>query len=148
MRERTFSEAATMTAKQYLEQLGSLDRRIAVKRRDIADLRGRARSVTGSAETSVSASGTGDRVGSAAARIAGLERGIQSDIDSYVTLRAEITAVIDKVPDSLYVDILYRRYVHGQTWEKIAEEMNYAIRHVYRLHGQALREVSRVMTCH
>ena len=33
------------------------------------------------------------------------------------------------------------RYVLGKPWEKIAEDMNYGIRNVHRLHGEALREI-------
>ena len=135
-----------MNAKQYLSQIRNLERRIAIKRRDIEDLRSHARSVTGPAGgDAVSASGSGDRVGSTAARIVDLEREIQADIDRYVRLRAEITAVIDRVPDSVYVDILYRRYVHGQSWERIASEMQYDRRWIYRLHGRALHEISLLM---
>lgn len=84
-------------------------------------------------------------MGSAAVRIADLEREAQADRDRYNRQRQEIVAVIDSVPDSLLSDILNRRYVHGQTWEQIAEDTHYTLRWVYILHGRALREVERLM---
>lgn len=36
-------------------------------------------------------------------------------------------------------EILTRRYLLGQTWEKIAVEMGYSYRHVTKLHGYALK---------
>ena len=39
-------------------------------------------------------------------------------------------------------EIITRRYVMCQTWEAIAETMNYSIRQVTRLHGKALKKMS------
>ena len=40
-----------------------------------------------------------------------------------------------------YEDLLVKRYVFCETWEKIAEDMNYELRYIHKLHGKALREL-------
>lgn len=39
-------------------------------------------------------------------------------------------------------EIITRRYLMCQTWEKIADAMNYSIRQVTRIHGKALKKMS------
>lgn len=134
-----------MTTKQYLNQLRSLERRISAKRRDLADLRAKAQGMISPSAEPVQQTGNGDRLCAIVARIVDMEHETEDDIARYIELRAQITAYIDMVPDARYVDILYRRYVHGQTWEQIADGTGYALRHIYRVHGQALREFARVM---
>ena len=42
-------------------------------------------------------------------------------------------------------DILHRRYVLGQKWERIAVDLNYTYRNVIRLHGRALQKMKHVL---
>ena len=53
--------------------------------------------------------------------------------------RAEV--LIDSVPDAVQREVLTRRYIIGQTWEDIAESMNYSRQHITRLHGYALQNM-------
>ena len=49
-------------------------------------------------------------------------------------------AILDKVDclDDPYKTILLYRYRDGLTWDQIAENMNYNVRWVYRMHKKAL----------
>ena len=58
-----------------------------------------------------------------------------------VDVTCEISRAIQKIENYDYQDLLVKRYVLGQSWEKIADDMNYGIRNVHRLHGEALREL-------
>lgn len=51
----------------------------------------------------------------------------------------EIHDRIHTMQDGVEQEILERRYLLGETWEKIAVQMNYTYRHVVRLHGTALQ---------
>ena len=53
--------------------------------------------------------------------------------------RAEV--LIASVPDAVQREVLTRRYIIGQTWEDIAESMNYSRRQITRLHGYALQSI-------
>ena len=57
-------------------------------------------------------------------------------------------SAIDKVEDYRLHDLLVNRYINFYTWEKIAEDMDYSVVHIYRLHGQALKEFQNVMECY
>ena len=61
-----------------------------------------------------------------------------------VEVSCDIARVIRKVENGDYEDLLVKRYVLGETWEKIAEEMNYSEQHIHRLHGEALKKISDV----
>lgn len=50
--------------------------------------------------------------------------------------------LIRKVTDPAQREVLTRQYIIGQKWEDIAEAMHYSERHITRLHGIALKEIS------
>ena len=56
--------------------------------------------------------------------------------------RAEV--LIASVPDAVQREVLTRRYIIGQRWESIAVDMDYEVRHIYRLHGNALSVLSNM----
>ena len=72
--------------------------------------------------------------------------------DELIDKRDQAKALIDKVEDEGIRCVLYRYYILGQTWELIAVDMGYAIRHVYRLHGTGLLFLEKmslnVIKCH
>lgn len=47
------------------------------------------------------------------------------------------------VKDDKLRDILNRYYLYGHSWKRIAEDLGYSERHVKRLHGIALQEISK-----
>lgn len=71
------------------------------------------------------------------------------EIDAYTTeaLRAKVetSRLIDKVEDGTERELLRLRYIHHHTWEEIAEEMHYTLRHTYRLREKALASYSKII---
>lgn len=55
------------------------------------------------------------------------------------TLRTQICKQIGELADERYRHLLYARYSNMWTWEEIAVDMHMAVRHIYRLHGDALQ---------
>lgn len=47
------------------------------------------------------------------------------------------------VKDDKLRDILNKYYLYGQSWERIAADLGYSERHIKRLHGNALQEISK-----
>ncbi len=58
-------------------------------------------------------------------------------------VKTEIALAIFKVQDIRYRTLLELHYLKKITWEKVAEEMHIDVRHIYRLHGEALKEIKR-----
>lgn len=135
-----------MGAKEYLQQVRKLNILIDRKIEQRDSLRADTVRITAHSEGErVKSSGNLMRLSDTIAKIIDLENEINADIDKLVNLKKEIIAVIDSIDNSDMIDLLYRRYLKYEKWEKIAVEMNFNIRWIYRLHGQALKKISEKM---
>ena len=61
-----------------------------------------------------------------------------------IAARQRAEMLIASVPDAVQREVLTRRYIIGQRWESIAIDMDYEVRHIYRLHGNALSILSNM----
>ena len=131
-----------MTAKEYLTQEYRLDQRIRSKQEQISALNDLA--------TSCSASMTGmprnpnkggSRMADAVCKIVDLQDSIAADMQELVELKAEIIATIKAVDCIEYQLILEKRYISGKSWPEIAVDLGYKMRHLYKLHDEALAVV-------
>ena len=86
-----------------------------------------------------------DRVGVAVAKIATLEQEINNEIDELSKVKSEIEETIAAVSDERLRLILTARYINCNRWEQIAVIQNIELRWLYRLHGRALSEVSKII---
>ena len=129
--------------KEYLRQIRLFDICIRQKEAELAAMR--------SELENMSAAVTGERVQTSAkdkmsekvSHIVDLERQIIQDKESFLRMKDRIINEIQGLDNSVYVDILYKRYVEYKQLEEIAVEMNYSYRQVLRLHGFALQEFKR-----
>lgn len=131
-----------MTAKEYLNQAYRLDQRIRSKQEQISALNDLA--------TSCSASITGmprnpnkggSRMADAVCKIVNLQDSIADDMEKLVELKTEIIATIKAVDCIEYQLILEKRYISGKSWPEIAVDLGYKMRHLYKLHDEALAAV-------
>ena len=63
---------------------------------------------------------------------------LQAELDNKWNARCAIKDAIEKLPDETEKAVLNFRYINGWKWEKIADGMGYTVRHVARIHGDAL----------
>lgn len=131
-----------MTAKEYLSQAYRLDQRINSKIEQVASLNELATkctsTLTGMPRNPNRASSTmADAVG----KIIDLQNEINRDIDRLVDLKREIVTVIKAIENPEYQTLLEKRYLCFLTWEKIAVDMGYDLRWLYRIHKRALDEI-------
>lgn len=135
-----------MKAKEYLQQIRSLDIKINNRIKQREDLLSRITSMSlATADPDRVQTGRNfDPLGSDMAKYLDMEREINVMIDSLIDLKDKIIGQIHQLPDPAHIDLLYKRYVEYKTWELIAVEMNYTIRWIHCLHGQALQEFARV----
>lgn len=131
-----------MTAKEYLSQAYRLDQRINSKIEQVASLNELATkctsTLTGMPRNPNRASST---MADAVEKIIDLQNEINRDIDRLVDLKREIVTIIKAIENPEYQTLLEKRYLCFLTWEKIAVDMGYDLRWLYRIHKRALDEI-------
>lgn len=130
-----------MTTKDYLNQIGRLNRMINNKIVEIAQLKELACSISAiQTGERVQTTPNYDKIGTAYAKIDDMERKLDKLIDTYVDKKNHIISQIDGVEDEMLYNILFARYIERKTFEKIATELEYSWRQIIRLHGKALKQ--------
>lgn len=138
-----------MTAKEYLGQAYRLDQRINSKLEQIASLNELATKCTSTLtgmprNPNHGTSTMADAIG----KIIDLQTEINRDIDRLVDLKREMVKLIKAVDNTEYQTLLELRYLCFKTWEQIAVDMGYNVRHVYRLHDEAVESIVVPKTSH
>lgn len=136
-----------MTAKEFLAQAWHIDRRI--ERRCEERDRLLARLTAGrTANLNGMPRGGGYDWTDAVSRLIEMEREIGAEIIDLCRIKREVNTAINQVEDMRYRQLLELRYRNYYSWERIAREMGFDVRHIYRLHGEALLCVRVPETCH
>lgn len=130
-----------MTAKEYLSQAFRLDERINSKIQQLESLNALATKSTSTLSDMPKSPNRSSRMEDAIVKIVDLQDEINKDIDSLVELKAEIMRAIKAVDNIEYRTIFEKRYLCFLTWKQIAVDLDYNVRHLYRLHGEALAQV-------
>jgi hypothetical protein len=129
-----------MTAKQYLSQIRRIKMRVAALSEQLACMK----EVAGLASSVLS-----DIPHSPNRNIHKLENEVikqiewEEKIQSELGRLEEVNSTIAAVADPTLQTLLVKRYVNGETWEKIASDMYISIRHVYRFHDEALALIEK-----
>lgn len=71
-----------------------------------------------------------------------LEEEINGEIDRLVDLKTEVRRRIEAIPDERYRAILAAKYLNYQSLDRIADDMGYEQRQIFRLHGRALQAIN------
>ena len=66
---------------------------------------------------------------------------IKREIDICIKNSGEIEEIVNSCKDILAREVAVRKYIYGQSLEKIAEELNYSARHIQRIHNKAVEEL-------
>ncbi|MDO4564690.1 MAG: hypothetical protein Q4C04_03675 [Clostridia bacterium] len=138
-----------MMKKEYLSQAYRLDQRINSKLEQVESLNNLATKVnttlTGMPKNPNRATST---MADAVTKIIDLQAEINCDIDRLVDLKREMVTVIKAVGNKEYQTLLELRYLCFKTWEQIAVDMGYNVRHVYRIHDEAVESIVLPQTWH
>ena len=127
----------------YQEKLAFLRRyREAVQQEDtilqeIEALRTQAARVT-QALTGMPGGGDGQALPRAVEQILEVQEKLQAQAARTAESRTQVAAAIYRVDDPLRRDILTRRYILGQRWERIAADRGFTLRRVLQLHRSAV----------
>ena len=105
---------------------------------ELAQLRAEAASVSAALSGMPSGGGDGQAIPRAVERIADAESRLASAYGTALAERSRVKDAIDTVPDHLRRDILTRRYILGQRWERIAADNNLTLRRVLQIHHKTV----------
>lgn len=136
-----------MTAKEYLEQVRHKQAEIENLKRDKEAVKDMLYSLGGGGEGErVQSSRNNDKFGTLFGRIDEMERRIDDKIIDLMQFRMKVSEQINDLDNASYITVLNCRYIHFQSWEKIAgsafdEERN--VRSVQKLNGLALQEFEK-----
>ena len=130
-------------AKKYLSQAFGLNQRIESKLGQIEDLHDLATKATVTySDMPKSPNRDGSRMEDATIKIIDLENEINQDMMKLVELKKDIIRRIKAVESVELQTILELRYLSYMRWEEIAIELGYGIDNVFRLHRNALDEIT------
>lgn len=134
-----------MTVKEYLGQAYRLDQRINSKLEQVDSLNELATKAT-SILTGMPKNPNKSKsiVADTVVKIIDLQTEINKDIDRLVDLKREIVAMIKSVSNTEHQTLLELRYLCFKSWEQIAVDMGYNVRHVYRIHDEAVDKIKLV----
>lgn len=134
-----------MKIKEYLNQAHRLDQRINSKLEQISSLHDLASKATVTYSDMPRNPNKGkSRIEECILKIMELEEEINRDIDRLVDLKTDITHLIKKLDSHEYQILLEQRYLCFKSWEQISVDLGYSIQHTFRLHDEALKELSRL----
>ncbi len=130
-------------AKEYLQQLKRLDIVIKQKSKEVDDLHLKSKSI-GSIDYSkervqTSPSGEASFV-KLIGRIVDLEAEISQEINNFIDEKHKIINQIQKLNNTDYIRLLYKRYVEYKSLEHICVEMDFSYDYIKHLHGCALKD--------
>ncbi|TFJ55459.1 hypothetical protein CKN96_12720 [Carnobacterium maltaromaticum] len=131
-----------MTPKEYLKQAYRIDKRIdkeVLRLKELRELAGCAQTVSYGELISSPNRNTEAPFVKVMEKVYLLENHINQQIDKYVDLKRQMSDAIDALPNPDQNLVLSYRYVHGWTWEQIAEELNADRSTVLRWHAKALK---------
>lgn len=131
-----------MTAKEYLSQAFIVDVDINTKLDQLDRLNALATKAT-TTFSEVPFTGTPDphRREDIIVKIIDLEDRIKEEMRRLVDLKSEIMTVVARIDEPEQRIVLEKRYLEFKKWEDIAVEMHRSLRSIYRLHGEALKNV-------
>ena len=135
-----------MEAKEFLRQYQNTLIDIRNMEAEALELEEMALSITVNTENErVQSSGSGDSMASLVAKICDMKIMIMEKRSLALDKLQQVERVIAEVENKDYRQLLHRRYIEGNTWEKIAVEMNYSYQWICKLHGRALQEIERIL---
>ena len=138
-----------MTAKEYLGEARTLRIRIKGKQERIKQLQELAESTTYNiAAERVSGGSNTQKIPAVVSCIADFRQEIAEDTAKLIQRQREIQCYINQMHREKLKTVLELYYLNGLTFQDVAERMDKSVRHITRLHGDALQEIEKeILKC-
>jgi len=135
-----------MTAKEYLSQAYRLEQRIKSKQNQLSSLEnistGCSSNITGMPRNpSPTQSPMADAVG----KIVDLENELEKELTQLINYKIRVLELIHSMENIECQLILEKRYLFYMPWERIAQDLNYSVGWVMKLHRKSLCEIDEVL---
>ncbi len=114
---------------------------------ELEQLRSQAERITPVLSATPGGGGNGQQLPAIVERIEDIRSQMTGRIEQGLTARTEIAEAIDQLTDAQELEILRRRYLLGQRWGEIAQEMNLNRRWAMRLHRRAVEKLEIKEDC-
>lgn len=139
-----------MTAHEYLGQIHELDLQIRRKQEKALKIKESLYASGISYENIGDAKphNTGDAMGEAMAKVIDYFQEIENDTARLIVLRIEADNIIGQLDVEVERRILERHYLFYESIEKIAEDIGYSTRTVYRYRNSGLKKLTLPESCH
>ncbi len=108
---------------------------------ELEQLRSQAERITPVLSATPGGGGNGQQLPAIVERIEDIRSQMAERIEKGLAARTEIAAVIDQLTDAQEIEILRRRYLLGQRWEQIAQEVHLNRRWTTKLHKKAVEKL-------
>lgn len=131
-----------MTPKEFLRQVYKENQEVVEIKEQLDVLRSLASKTTSTPpDKPMSDGGVGLDFDIVISEIVELEEEYYKKVEHALTTRAQVKACIDMLDKPTYRRVLNLRYMYFMSWDEISLHMTYSIRHIHKLHGQALQEI-------
>ena len=139
-----------MTAKEFLQQVYFAQQEVEMKLEQIERLQSLATRITTRFKSTPSGSNSIDsRIEISVAEIQEQINRLSEEVTKLLSVSKEVQATIAQVEKVISRRILEYRYLSFFTWKQIAIMMRTSLRHVYKLHKEALENFSTQFSkCH
>ena len=133
-----------MTAKEYLNQLMSIEKLIQLKTTELERLMALATKVTSALnDCKVETSPDNTKTQNIIIKMAELREEIEEQASRYTSLYRKIEEEIDDIEDDRYKILLIMRYMKGASFSDIADKLGYEKRWTLVLHKRALQDFEK-----
>ena len=128
-----------MTAREYLQQYRQLRKEVERMHEDALRLYARA-SRTTTMLTGMPRGGTGSWT-DVVDRIIDMGEHVDARMNELKQMEDNVIRAINAIPYSTQRQCLWRRYVMGESWPKVARTLGYSMDGIYYVHRKALRNI-------
>lgn len=133
-----------MTAKDYLKDIRKLDLEIQTLQEQISLLRKNAEGLRAMELSDMPKGGKGKDLSDYVAEIADLQMVCVRHVSELIMKKQEAIERIMSIDGSELRNVLLLRYIQCKEWDEIADKLQYNLRTIFRLHGEALKEFGEI----
>lgn len=134
------------SAKEFFQQIRSVEKQIDVKCEQLERLKSLATRVTAAiSQVSSRPSGVSQSMENSVDKFIALQDELGADINKFTEMRKEAYGILRKMTNEKQRICLESRYLLGKTWEAIAADIDMSYQGVCKLHGRALQSAEEIM---